>query len=101
MITSTNIENLKTIVSNLAYKDYKNAYQKSDRYLKGKYTPSGKERKFKGYSLSDETTEANELLQLTTKTNITHDEVESIKGYLLRIKLIRDFLLIPKYYYNN
>ena len=44
MITEKNIEDLKIILSNLSYKDYIEAYRKSDRYLKGLYTKvEGKE----------------------------------------------------------
>ena len=95
MITLNNISDLKTIVSNLSYKDYKQAYEKSNRFLKGKYTPAGKERKFKGYSLSDDTLEAREYLLLANKNNITGEEIEQIKAYLLKIKLLDYNLLIP------
>ena len=54
MITEKNIEDLKIILSNLSYKDYIEAYRKSARYLKGPYTKSGRQRRFKGYTLSHE-----------------------------------------------
>ena len=99
MITENNIENLKIIVENLAFNDYQQAYKKSNCYLKGKYTPKGKERKFEGYSLSEETEKAHELYKLSLKSEITIDEEEAIKGYLLKIKMLDSHLLTPKYFY--
>ena len=93
MITENNIKNLEKIVNNLSYKDYLQAYHKSTRYLKGRFTPTGRERKFSGYSLSSETLEAYNLLVLTDKKDITKENEEKIKAYLLNIKLTRSELL--------
>lgn len=101
MITKNNIKNLKIIVGNLAYKDYIQAYHRSNIYKKGKFTKTGRERKFEGYSLSAETLEAYELLLIATNkaTNkISIKEGEEIKKYLLKIKLTQSELLIPKKY---
>lgn len=93
MITENNIKELEIITSNLAYKDYIEAYQKSDRFLKGRYTSSGRERKFKGYSLSSDTLEARELLIKSNSDNIIEKDIEIIKGYLLKTKMLRPELL--------
>lgn len=96
MITTNNIKELRNIVSNLSYEDWITAYRKSSRYLKGVYTPSGRERKFKGYTLSDKTMEAYNILNLTSRENTTTEE-ENIKGYLLRIKLLNPELTVKNY----
>ena len=100
MITENNIKNLKVILSNLSYRDYVEAYRESNRFKLGKSTPSGKERKFKGYSLSAETQKVYNLLNCALKGVLKEEE---IKEYLLDIKLNNNSLLKDGYmenYYN-
>ena len=100
MITENNIKNLKVILSNLSYRDYVTAYRKSNRFKLGIYTPSGKERKFKGYSLSSETQKVYNLLNCALKGALKEEE---IKEYLLDIKLNNNSLLkegCMENYYN-
>lgn len=80
-------DRVNNILANLAYNDYKEAYNKSDRCIKGKYTKSGRERVFKGYSLSDNTMEARKMLELIYN-DMTREEEETIKGYIMRIRLL-------------
>ncbi len=88
MITQANIDNLYKISSNLAMKDY---LQANPRDTNGK----PKYKKHRPYSLSDETIEVKNLYGIAIKPeqNITIEEEEQIKGYLLKIKLIMPELL--------
>ena len=97
MITGNNIVDLNNIVLNLAYKDSMEAYKKSARYKKGRYTKTGKERKFEGYKLSDETEEAFNLLTLATSGEISKEDEEIIKAYLLKTKLLNENLIKANY----
>lgn len=87
MITQTNIDNLYKISSNLSMKDYLIMNPK-DKNGKPKY------RTHRPYSLSDETIEATELLKIAYKEqDVTIEEEEQIKGYLLKIKMLYPELL--------
>ena len=87
MITQTNIDNLYKISSNLSKKDYLSMNPR-DKNGKPKY------KKHHPYGLSDETIEATELLKIAYKrTEVTREEEEQIKGYLLKIKMIMPELL--------
>ena len=102
MITEKNIEDLKIILSNLSYKDYIEAYRKSDRYLKGQYTKSGRQRRFKGYTLSDEAAKVhNYIIMALNPGGFEKEEIEEIKRYLLNIKLNRSYLLEDRYMEKN
>ena len=83
MITDKNIDNLYRITSNLALKDFKQMNPKPKMNSKG-FT------NFKPYSLSDDTKEALNLLKIAQKPqqDITQNEEEQIKAYLLKIKLV-------------
>lgn len=88
MITQANIDNLYKISSNLAMKDYL-MMNPRDKNGKSKY------KKHHPYSLSDETEEAKNLYGIAIKPEqeITIEEEEQIKGYLLKIRLIMPELL--------
>ena len=87
MITQTNIDNLYKISSNLSMKDYR-----AMNPIKTDNTP--KYKKHHPYSLSDETIEATELLKIAYKRiEVTREEEEQIKGYLLKIKFTQAELL--------
>lgn len=82
MIVQKNIDNLYNIAANLAFIDYRIA------------NPKGKYKKHHPYSLSDDQREAQEHYELALKReNISRDEEERVKGYLLRIKRTRPELL--------
>lgn len=85
MITQNNIDNLYKIASNLSMKDYLRMNPKK-RSVNGypKHVP---------YSLSGETIQATEHLKTAQKQEITREEEEEIKAYLLKIKLIQPELL--------
>ena len=82
MITSQNLQNLYNITANLAYKDYRAMNPKG-----GKKRP---------YSLSGETREALELYALARTTDLSREDEEHIKAYLLKIKMGRPELLEPR-----
>ena len=81
------IQDLEAILSNLSYKDFKQANPK------GKIGRNGR-RIHRAYSLSDETLEVLEMLKLTVKTNITAEDEEIIKGFLLPYRANRREYLI-------
>lgn len=82
MITQNNIKNLYNIAANLAFIDYRIANPK------GKY----KKRHPSGSSYDQE--EAQEYYELALKReNISRDEEEIVKAYLLRIRRTREDLL--------
>ena len=93
MITENNIKNLEMITSNFANKNWYNANKNSARVKYGRFTPSRKEGNWNKYSLSSETLEAYELLKKTIKKDISKEDEEEIKSYLLRIKMTRSELL--------
>lgn len=86
MITQNSIDNLYKISSNLSMKDYR-----AMNPIKKDNTP--KYKKHRPYSLSDETIKATELLKIASKQEVTREEEEQIKAYLLKIKLTRPHLL--------
>ena len=102
MITENNIKELNIIISNLSNKDWYEANKNSARAKKGRYTPSGKERKWNSYSLSSNTIEAYDKLNIALKKNITNNEIKEVKSYLLKIKMCQPELLtdIRKYSFN-
>ena len=83
MITEKNIDNLYRITSNFSYRDYMAV------------NSNNKTKHVKPYSLSDDTKEALNLLKIAQKPqqDITQNEEEQIKAYLLKIKLVYPELL--------
>lgn len=76
MITRNNIERLEKIVAYYAMQDYKRA------------NPNGAKRN--PYTLSPLTNEAREMLAIARKTDITTEEENDVKAYLLKQKMIFD-----------
>lgn len=83
MITKRNIERLENLVEKYAMQDYKRANPKPKMYANGKTN-------HKPYSLSPGTNEAREMLHLARKKNITEDEENSVKTYLLKKRMAED-----------
>lgn len=83
MITENNIKRLDDLIKKYAMQDYLRANpKKKDGRLKYKtYHP---------YSLSSETNEAREMYALARKKDITKEEEETVKAYLLKHKLIME-----------
>lgn len=75
MITEKNIERLDNLVKKYAMQDYKRA------------APHWA-RRHRSYTLSPLTNEAREMLQLARKENITKEEEETVKAYLLKKKML-------------
>jgi len=80
MITENNIDNLYRITSNLSFKDY------TDQLTAHKKNHNGRIRTDFSYSLSGETLEALEQYKTACKSDITQEEEEIIKAYLLKIR---------------
>jgi hypothetical protein len=80
LITEANRDNLYRITSNLSYKDYQNALKSYKQYHKRiKYGDFS-------YSLSAETVEALEHYKTACQQEITADQEEAVKVYLLKIR---------------
>ena len=84
MITENNVKRLENIVAHFAMEDYKRANPK--RKISRKtgmliHNP---------YSLSQQTNEAREMLRISRKENISQDEEETVKAYLLKMKMINN-----------
>ena len=75
MITKENIKRLDNLVKKYAFQDYKRA----NPHMKTRHNP---------YTLSPLTNEAREMLRLARKENITKEEEEEVKAYLLKKKMI-------------
>ena len=75
MITQENIERLDNLVKKYAKQDY----ERANPYFGWSHNP---------YTLSPLTNEAREMLQIARKENITKEEEESVKGYLLKKKML-------------
>lgn len=88
MITKSNIDNLYKIVSNLSFSDYEMARGR----LKVK---KDKFKMFKdfSYSLSGETLDALEIYKLACKNNISKQDKERVKAFLLKVKIVQPYLL--------
>ena len=90
MIVKNNIINLNNILGNLSFDCYYNVNYKNGK-RKYKYNQS--------YSLNDEALKCLELLKIANKNDITIDEEEEIKAFLLRYKLLNgSYLLDNKEY---
>lgn len=86
----------ENILANLSYEDFWKVNKNSPRVKKGKFTPSGKERKWLPYSLSEETLECKEIIQLILSDNITREQEEKIKGFILKYRLLKPEYLESK-----
>lgn len=75
-------KDLQSIISNLAYKDCRVANPKPKKDITG-------HGKHKPYTLSGDTKEALDILQLTYKAEITAEDERIIKGYLLPFRALR------------
>ncbi len=84
MITENNIKRLENIVAHFAMEDYKRANPKKKIDRKTGLTIHNP------YSLSPQTNEAREILKLSRKENISQDEEETVKAYLLKMKMINN-----------
>lgn len=74
MITEENIKRLDDLVKKYAFQDFKRA----NPHMKMRHNP---------YTLSPLTNEAREMLNLARKENITKEEEEEVKAYLLKKKM--------------
>ena len=79
MITEQNKDNLYRITSNLSFKDYEQAKEKFGKI-------SFNSRKKFTYNLSDMTIEALDYYKIACKHDITQEEIETVKAYLLKIR---------------
>lgn len=80
MITELNKDNLYRITSNLSFKDYQIALNRYKQHHKTiRYADFS-------YSLSSETIEALEHYKTACQQDITADQEEQIKAYLLKIR---------------
>lgn len=81
MITENNLKRLDNLVAKYALMDYKRANPKRRIRKDGtvKHNP---------YTLSPLTNEAREMLTLARKKDITREEEEIVKAYLLKQKMI-------------
>jgi hypothetical protein len=81
MITENNLKRLDNLVAKYALMDYKRANPKRRIRKDGtvKHNP---------YTLSPLTNEAREMLTLARKKDITQEEEEIVKAYLLKQKII-------------
>jgi hypothetical protein len=91
MITENNIKRLDNIVSKYAMQDYlrANPNTPAERRKRMRKMLKG-ESAHNSYSLSLETNQAREMLHLAHKKNITAEEENTIKSYLLKKKMIED-----------
>jgi len=81
MITENNITRLKKLVGKYAKMDFNRANPKGVKMYKNGET------NYKPYSLSPLTNEAREMLQLAQKDNISPEEENIVKSYLLNKKI--------------
>lgn len=80
MITENNIKRLDDLVAKYAMMDYKRANPKRKIRKDGTVIHNP-------YSLSSLTNEAREMLSLARKENLSAEEENTIKAYLLRMKI--------------
>lgn len=78
MITKKNIERLENIVKHYAMIDYLRANRLKNGKIRKKYRP---------YTLSPRTNEARRMLKISRKKEITKEEENFVKGYLLKAKI--------------
>ena len=87
MITANNIDTLYKITSNLSYDDYQSAL--NSYKLHHKTIGAG------GFScsLSDDTKEARDYYGIACQRDITTEQEEAVKAYLLKIRFSRPDLI--------
>lgn len=79
LITKRNIERLENIVKHYAMIDYLRANRLKNGKIRKKYRP---------YTLSPRTNEARGMLKISRKKEITKEEENIVKDYLLKAKLL-------------
>jgi len=89
MITENNKKVLNNIIANLSY----------DEYYKANFKNGKQYKKHRAYSLTDEILQAVELLKIANNQEITKDQEEEIKAFLLRYNLLfGEYLLSQEHY---
>ena len=87
MITTNNVDTLYKITSNLSYSDYQSALNSYKQHHKkigsGDFS----------YFLSGETLEARDYYGMACGRNITVEQEEQIKAYLLKVRFSRPDLI--------
>lgn len=83
-ITDGNRTFLSELVAKLAFKDY---YQANKENLEKPLRKDGT-KPYTSYSLSAETNEAREMLHIAQKLENTTEEIEMVKAYILKQKLL-------------
>lgn len=78
MITKNNIERLDKLVAKYAMQDFLRVNTTKNGTIRKRHVP---------YSLSPLTNEAREMLILARKEDITKEEEENVKAYLLKAKM--------------
>lgn len=78
MITKNNIERLDKLVAKYAMQDFQRVNTTKNGTIRKRHVP---------YSLSPLTNEAREMLILARKEDITKEEEEIVKAYLLKAKM--------------
>lgn len=91
-ITDGNRNFLSELVSRLAFKDF---YQANKENYNKPFRKDGT-KTYTPYSLSDETNEAREMLRIAYKLENTPEEVEAVKSYILKAKILRNELKYKK-----
>lgn len=87
-ITDGNRNFLRELVARLALRDM---YQANKENIEKPLRKDGT-KPYTPYSLSDETNEAIEMLHIAQKLENTPEEVEIVKSYILKARLIRNEL---------
>ena len=82
MITPQNIQRLEKIVAHYAKQDYLRVNPKP-KYDRKTGSPIRKP-----YALSPETNEARSMLSLSRSENLTREQEETVKAYLLKHKIL-------------
>ena len=86
-ITDGNMKFLSELVARLAFKDFYQANKENiEKPSRRKYGT----KQYKPYSISNETNEAREMLKIANKLENTPEEVESVKAYILKAKILLD-----------
>ena len=86
-ITDGNRKFLSEMVARLAFKDF---YQANKGNIEKPSRRKDGTKQYKPYSLSNETNEAREMLKIANKLENTPEEVESVKAYILKAKILLD-----------
>lgn len=92
-ITDGNRKFLSELVARLAFRDF---YQANKENTEKPSRRKDGTKQYKPYSLSEETNEAREMLKIANKLENTQEEVEIVKAYILKAKIIRNELKCKK-----